>query len=183
MTVTARVLPDGSVSVTDGGTTYAPMSAEAVQAIAGQAEASAAAGQMADLTSSLVRFAGLLAQVGPAARVTLVLDGSGAHATVDPVTFGIVQTEFAGKSGKGNWTDGALTFTQAQRTVTDGITTASATTVTSATANFQSWDQGLPISGGSVPAGTTITKVSDPQTVTVSAPATASTISVTVTIG
>jgi hypothetical protein len=68
------------------------------------------------------------------------------------------------------------------RTVTDGATTASSTTVTSATANFTSDDVGGAISGGSIPAGATITAVTDAATVTISAAATATATGVTVTI-
>lgn len=68
------------------------------------------------------------------------------------------------------------------RTVTDGATTANSTTVTSASAGFDSDDVGASISGGSIPAGATITGVTDSQTVTISAPATATATGVAVTI-
>ena len=68
------------------------------------------------------------------------------------------------------------------RTVDDGATTASSTTVTSATANFTSDDVGMPISGGSIPAGATIVSVTDASTVVISAAATATASSVSITI-
>lgn len=69
------------------------------------------------------------------------------------------------------------------RTVGDGVTAANGETVTSESAQFQSFDQGRPIAGGSLPAGTTITAVVDAQTVTVSQPAAADGTGVSLTIG
>jgi hypothetical protein len=68
------------------------------------------------------------------------------------------------------------------RTVNDGVT-ASNTTVTSATAAFTAADVGHAISGGTIPAGATITIVGSGTSVTISAAATGSGGSVTLTIG
>ena len=61
--------------------------------------------------------------------------------------------------------------------ITDGVTTAGSTTVTSA-GNTAAWDSsysiGLQISGGSIPAGATIIAVNSSSSVTISAPATVS---------
>jgi hypothetical protein len=69
------------------------------------------------------------------------------------------------------------------RTVTDGVTTASSTTVTSATAAFTGTDVGRTISGGSIPAGATISTVVSATEITISAAATASATGVTLTLG
>lgn len=69
------------------------------------------------------------------------------------------------------------------RVVNDGVTTTGGTTVTSASAQFAPYDQGRAISGGSLPAGTTITTVTDAQTVTVSQAAGADGTGVALTIG
>lgn len=71
---------------------------------------------------------------------------------------------------------------QTARAVADGVT-ASNTTVTSATAAFNSGDIGRPISGGSIPAGATIIAVASATSVTISAPATASASAVALTLG
>lgn len=68
------------------------------------------------------------------------------------------------------------------RSVTDGATTASSTTVTSATAAFTSADVGARISGGSIPAGATISSVTNGTTVVISAAATATATAVTLTV-
>ena len=66
--------------------------------------------------------------------------------------------------------------------VTDGVTNAT-TTVTSATASFGAQDVGATISGGTIPAGTTISSVTNSTTVVISAAATGSATGVTLTIG
>lgn len=60
------------------------------------------------------------------------------------------------------------------RTVTDGVTTSSSTTVTSATASFGAGDVGAVIATPNLPVGTTIASVTNSTTVVVSAAATAS---------
>lgn len=76
-----------------------------------------------------------------------------------------------------------LTLTsRGTRTVTDGATTASSTTVTSATAAFTADDVGATISGGSIPAGTSISSVTNGTAVVISAAATATATAVSVTI-
>lgn len=60
------------------------------------------------------------------------------------------------------------------RQVTDAVTTASSTTVTSATAAFTSGDVGANIATANLPVGTTIVSVTNGTTVVVSANATAS---------
>lgn len=76
-----------------------------------------------------------------------------------------------------------VTLTQADaRTVTDGVTTAASTTVTSATAAFTAGDVGAGITGGSIPAGTTIASVTNATTVVISAAATAAGTAVSLTV-
>jgi len=69
------------------------------------------------------------------------------------------------------------------RTVTDGVTTISDATVTSATAAFTTDDVGKPISGVGIPAGATIASRTSATSVELSANATASGTGVTFTIG
>ena len=69
------------------------------------------------------------------------------------------------------------------QTYYDGATTASSTTVTSATAGFTSADVGLTITGGSIPAGATISSVTNATTVVISAAATGTATGVTLTVG
>lgn len=69
------------------------------------------------------------------------------------------------------------------RVVTDGVTTNTSTTLTSATAAFVTYDVGLPISGTGIPAGTTIASRTNATTVVLSQAATATNTGVTVTIG
>lgn len=72
---------------------------------------------------------------------------------------------------------------QAARTVTDGVTTSSDATVTSATAIFTADDVGANISGTGIPAGTTILSRNSATSIELSANATASGSGVTLTIG
>lgn len=76
-----------------------------------------------------------------------------------------------------------MTTPAASRTVNDGVTTATSTTVTSATAAFTACDVGVPISGGSIPGGATIQVINSGTSVTLSAAATttAATVSLTIT--
>jgi hypothetical protein len=67
------------------------------------------------------------------------------------------------------------------QTYTDG-TTASNTTVTSASAAFTTADIGKTITGAGIPAGTTITAVGSATSVTISQAATATATGVTITI-
>lgn len=69
------------------------------------------------------------------------------------------------------------------RTVTDGVTTNTSNTVTSATAFFQSTDVGKSISGAGIPANTTISSINSSTSVVISAPATATATAVTFVIG
>jgi hypothetical protein len=64
--------------------------------------------------------------------------------------------------------------TRMTRTVTDGVTVSSSTTLTSATAAFTSADVGNPITGTNIPAATTISGYTSATSVTLSKPATAS---------
>lgn len=68
------------------------------------------------------------------------------------------------------------------RTVSDGATNSN-TTVTSATAAFTADDIGKPISGGTIPAGATITAVASATSVTISAAASGTATGVTLVIG
>lgn len=77
--------------------------------------------------------------------------------------------------------DGITDLVMPSRTVADGVT-AIGTTVTSATAAFAVSDIGAKISGGTIPAGATITARASATSVTISAPATAAATAVTLTI-
>lgn len=68
------------------------------------------------------------------------------------------------------------------RVVTDGATTNTSTTLTSATAAFTSNDVGAAITGTGIPALTTIASVTNATTVVLSAAATATATGVTVTV-
>jgi len=80
-----------------------------------------------------------------------------------------------------NPTDGVTTGAHAG--VADGVTTAGSTTVTSATAAFIASDVGRAISGGSIPANTTITAVGSGTSITISAAATVSAVGVALVFG
>lgn len=69
------------------------------------------------------------------------------------------------------------------RTVADGVTTNTSTTVTSATAAFVQDDVGKPISGTGIPAGAYLASVESGTSATLSAAATASGTGVTFTVG
>lgn len=69
------------------------------------------------------------------------------------------------------------------RVVTDGVTTASSTTVTSASGAFTNDDVGRTVTGGTVPAGATISSVTNATTIVLSAAPTASATGVTLTFG
>lgn len=69
------------------------------------------------------------------------------------------------------------------RSVTDGVTTISTATFTSATAAFSPNDIGAPISNANIPAATTIIAVNSATSVTMSANATATGSALTTTIG
>lgn len=67
--------------------------------------------------------------------------------------------------------------------VNDGVTAAGGTIVTSASAAFVATDVGRTISGGSIPANTTITAVNSGTSVTISQPANATANGVTLVFG
>jgi hypothetical protein len=69
------------------------------------------------------------------------------------------------------------------RTVHDGNTTATQTTLTSASASFQSWDKDLPITGPGIPAGDYIKTVTNATTVVLNAAATATSTTAALVIG
>lgn len=69
------------------------------------------------------------------------------------------------------------------RVVADGVTTLNSTTVTSATGAFTQDDAGKTISGTGIPASTTIQSVVNSTTVILSAAATATGSSISITIG
>lgn len=71
----------------------------------------------------------------------------------------------------------------ATRFVTDGATTSTSTTVTSATAAFTSYDVGKKISGAGIPAGATISSVTNATTIVISTAATVTATGVSLTIG
>jgi hypothetical protein len=72
--------------------------------------------------------------------------------------------------------------TVAPRTVTDGVTTSTSATVTSATANFTTNDIGRTISGAGIPANSTIITINSGTSVVISANATATATAVSLTI-
>jgi hypothetical protein len=94
---------------------------------------------------------------------TTVTLSKNATASASPVTFKIY--------GDGN------------RTVMDAVTTASSTTLTSATAYFTSADVGKPVVGTSLVAGTKIASVTNSTTAVLSAAATVTVPNMTMTIG
>jgi hypothetical protein len=71
----------------------------------------------------------------------------------------------------------------AGRTVADGVCTLGSATVSSATAAFSSPDVGESIAGPGIPEGSTIVTVTDPTTVVISDPATATSSTVPMSIG
>lgn len=77
---------------------------------------------------------------------------------------------------------GLWTVTGVARTVTDGATTNTSTTVTSATANFGPADVQATIVGTGIPGGATIVSVTNSTTVVISAAATATATGVHLTI-
>jgi uncharacterized protein len=70
----------------------------------------------------------------------------------------------------------------APRTVTDGVTTATSTDFTSATADFTAADQGASITGPGIPVGTVIAEVTSVTDVSLSNPATVTATGVRVVI-
>lgn len=68
------------------------------------------------------------------------------------------------------------------RTVADGATTNTSTTLTSATAAFGTGDVGAVVSGTGIPAGTTIASVTNATTAVMSAAATATATGVSITV-
>jgi hypothetical protein len=69
------------------------------------------------------------------------------------------------------------------RVVTDGATTISTATVTSATGGFSTNDIGAPITGTNIPASTTIIGINSATSITISANATATGSGLTLTFG
>jgi hypothetical protein len=114
MTATARVLPDGSVSVTDGDMSYAPLSPEAVQAIAQAAAVSANAHNTQAMTELLGQLAMLITAAGAVAGDTayaqVTVTPGKASAVLDAVSFALVQQNLNGAPDPdGNWVSGPLT--------------------------------------------------------------------------
>jgi len=97
-------------------------------------------------------------------------------------------TDTTGTCATGQATPGCLSVGPATnqttaRTVHDGHTTATQTTLTSASASFQSWDKDLPITGPGIPAGDYIKTVTNATTVVLNVPATATSTSAALVIG
>jgi hypothetical protein len=69
------------------------------------------------------------------------------------------------------------------RTIMDAFTTTGSTTITSNTAYFQGADVGRPIVGAGIPAGTTISGITNTTTASLSAAATSDSGNLTVSIG
>lgn len=78
---------------------------------------------------------------------------------------------------------GDLLVSDGSRVVTDGVTTTASPDISSATANFVPDDEGHPITGVGIPAGTTILSVTSGTAAVLSADATATGAGVTFTIG
>ena len=89
--------------------------------------------------------------------------------TGENVTFGVT---LAAQHGTAN-----------SRSVSDGATTNSSTTVTSSTAAFTIADEGKTIAGTNIPSGSIISKVGSATSVTISQAATGTGTSITLTIG
>ena len=82
-----------------------------------------------------------------------------------------------------NWGDGPYNVQTGTDVVTDGVTTITDPTVTSATAAFTAADVGSTITGAGIPALATILSINSPTSVEISANATATATGVTLTIG
>jgi cytoskeletal protein RodZ len=114
MTVSADVLPDGSVTVTDNGVTHPPLSPEAVQAIAAQATASANAQNTHDVARAAALLAGLITSAAPAAGANayaqVTITPGQVVAVLDASSFALVTDSMPGRSdGAGNWVSGPVT--------------------------------------------------------------------------
>lgn len=123
-----------------------------------------------------------------AKSLTVQVGRPGTTGTVHPFTYAGCKIPSWGLScSVGEIPQLALTLSgwteQTPRTVTDGVTTDEDATFTSASAAFTSDDVGKPISGTGIPADTTISSVTSATEVEMSAAATASGSSLTVTIG
>lgn len=112
----------------------------------------------------------------------------GAEGTVHPFTYSgckVASWEIGIKEGEIS-TLGVTIIAQKEigyRQVTDGVTTNTSTSITSATAAFGPDDVGKPISGTGISAGTTISAVTSTTAATLSAAATATGTGITFTIG
>lgn len=110
------------------------------------------------------------------------------NATVDPYTYtGAMIESWEIKCAAGEIATFGASFKATReigyRQVTDGVTTSSSTTITSATASWVQDDVGKPISGTGIPSSTTIASVQSSTSATLSAAATATGTGVTFTIG
>src|SRR5205807_1285530 len=105
----------GSVAVTDGGTTYPPLSPEAVQAIAAQAATSAAASTTRQMTENLQQLALLITTAAPAAGgnayAQVTVTSGQATAVLDPASFAVVRQGMpdGATDSDGYWVVGPLT--------------------------------------------------------------------------
>jgi hypothetical protein len=104
-------------------------------------------------------------------------------ASVTNATTAVMDTAASGSSVGGTLNLELPTNSTTARVVKDGVTTITDATVTSSMANFQVWDIGLPISGTGIPAGAYIISRTNATTVEISANATATGVSVLLTIG
>lgn len=112
------------------------------------------------------------------------LNGDNVRKSITGVSLFMKQPWVAGTNiNTGNLFNPTTGDLKVARTVTDGATTASSTTVTSATAAFTAADVGSAISGGSIPASASIVSVTNSTTVVISANATATATGVSLTIG
>lgn len=94
-----------------------------------------------------------------------------------------VEGDFAGDYVLSNWDGAVFAYAKSfRKQVTDGVTTSSSPTLTSATAGWAASDVGKAITGAGIPAGTTIQAVGSVTSITMSANATASGTGVGLTI-
>lgn len=114
MAASVQLLPDGSVVVTDGGASHAPLSPEAVQAIAGLAAASANASKTQQMTELLTGLATLITAAAPAAGTSayaqVTVTPGAAAAVLDQTSFDLVKQNMTdgAADNAGNWVVGPL---------------------------------------------------------------------------
>ena len=122
----------------------------------------------ATLTSAKANFAA--SEVGNPIAGSGIQNGTTIASVISETQITLSKTATAG--GFGKW---FTIYGDGNRTVTDAITTAGATTLTSATAYFTAADVGRTVCGSTTLAGTKITSVTNSTTAVMSHPANATT--------